>query len=112
MATFEIKNYIKLLCIRLDHFESYVVDEVNTTNEEEIKEFINLHKKHKGTKILIFEMDSMEMITFEDVRKIIHNAHVFDYMRQLIGDGHKLLSVGDVDSASIGSFIKYMLEVH
>lgn len=112
MATFEIKNYIKLLCIRLDHFESYVVDEVNTTNEEKIKEFINLHKKHKGTKILIFEMDSMEMITFEDVRKIIHNAHVFDYMRQLIGDGHKLLSVGDVDSASIGSFIKYMLEVH
>ena len=54
----------------------------------------------------------MEVITFEDIRKIIHNAHVFDYMRQLIGDGHKLLSVGDVNSASIGSFIKYMLEVH
>lgn len=111
MAKFEIKNYIKLLCIRLDHFESYVVDEVNTTDEEEIEKFINLHKKHKGTKILIFEMDTMEMITFEEVQKYIHTAHVFDYMRHLIEDGHKLLSVGDVDSASIGSFIKYMLEV-
>lgn len=111
MASFEIKNYIKLLCIRLDHFESYVVDEVNTTDEEEIEAFIKLHNKHKGTKILIFEMDTMEMITFDEIQKFIHNAHVFDYMRQLISDGHKLLSVGDVNSASIGSFIKYMLEV-
>lgn len=30
MATFEIENYIKLICIRVDHFESYIVDEVNT----------------------------------------------------------------------------------
>lgn len=29
MALYEIKNYIKLLCIRIDHIESYVVDEVN-----------------------------------------------------------------------------------
>lgn len=112
MAVFEIKNYIKLLCIRLNHFESFIEDEVNTTDEKEIENFINRYKNREGLKILIFEMDSMEMITFEDVRKIIHNAHVFDYMRQLIGDGHKLLSVGDVNSASIGSFIKYMLEVH
>lgn len=112
MAVFEIKNYIKLLCIRLNHFESFIEDEVNTTDEKEIENFINRYKNREGLKILIFEMDSMEMITFEDVKKIIHNAHVFDYMRQLIEDGHKLLSVGDVDSASIGSFIKYMLEVH
>lgn len=52
----------------------------------------------------------MEVITFEDIRKIIHNAHVFDYMRQLISDGHKLLSIEDMKNASIGSFIKYMLE--
>ena len=31
-------------------------------------------------------------------------------MRQLISDGHKLLSVEDMKNASIGSFIKYMLE--
>lgn len=111
MAVFEIKNYIKLLCIRLNHFESFIEDEV-ITDEKEIENFINRYKNRKGLKILIFEMNSMEMITFEDVRKIIHNAHVFDYMRQLIGDGHKLLSVGDVNSASIGSFIKYMLEVY
>ena len=29
MALYEIKDYIKLLCIRIDHIESYVVDEVN-----------------------------------------------------------------------------------
>lgn len=47
MANFEIKSYIKLLCIRLDHFESYVVDEVNTTDEETIKKFIDTHKNRK-----------------------------------------------------------------
>lgn len=111
MSKFDIKNYIKLLCIRLDHFESYLIDEVNTTDEKTIENFINLHKKHKGTKILIFEMNTMELITFEEVQKYIHTAHIFDYMRHLIEDGHDLLSVEDVDGASIGSLIKYMLEV-
>lgn len=110
MANFEIKSYIKLLCIRLDHFESYVVDEVNTTDEETIKKFIDTHKNRKGTKILLFEMNTMDMITFDEIQNIIHNAHVFDYMRQLISDGHKLLSIEDMNNASIGSFIKYMLE--
>ena len=36
MATYEIKNYIKLLCIRIDHFESFIVDEKNTNQIEEI----------------------------------------------------------------------------
>lgn len=111
MAIYEIKNYVKLLCIRLDHFESFIEDKLNTTDEKEIENFINRYKDRDGLKILIFEMDSMEMITFEDVQRIIHNVHVFDYMRQLISDGHKLLSVGDISSKSIGSFIKYMLEV-
>lgn len=111
MANFEIKNYIKLLCIRIDHFESFIEDEVNTTDEKEIEDFIERYKNHDGLKILIFEMNSMDMISFEDIKKFIHNAHVFDYMRQLISDGHRLLSVEDVNSASINSFIKYMLEM-
>ena len=30
MATYEIKNYMKLLCIRIEHFESFIVAEKNT----------------------------------------------------------------------------------
>jgi len=26
---FEIKNYVKLICLRLDHYESFIEDEVN-----------------------------------------------------------------------------------
>ena len=44
MALYEIKNYIKLLCIRIDHIESYVVDELNTSDEQKINEFINTNK--------------------------------------------------------------------
>ena len=44
MALYEIKNYIKLLCIRIDHIESYVVDELNTSDEQKIDEFINTYK--------------------------------------------------------------------
>lgn len=40
MALYEIKDYIKLLCIRIDHIESYVVDELNTSDEQKINEFI------------------------------------------------------------------------
>lgn len=56
MALYEIKNYIKLLCIRIDHIESYVVDELNTSDEKEINDFIKMYKHRKGLKILIFEM--------------------------------------------------------
>lgn len=64
MALYEIKNYIKLLCIKIDHIESYVVDEINTSDEKEINEFINTYKHRKGLKILIFEMtDEAHVIT-------------------------------------------------
>ena len=56
MALYEIKNYIKLLCIRIDHIESYVVDELNTSDEQKINEFVKMYKHRKGLKILIFEM--------------------------------------------------------
>lgn len=110
MATYNIHNYLKLLCLRMDHFETIIEDELNTIDDYEIEGFIDKYKDKQGLKIIIIEMNTEEIITFDDVQKIIHNAHVFDYMRQLISDGHKLLSIEDMKNASIDSFIKYMLE--
>lgn len=110
-TTYEIKNYIKLICIRVDHFESYIVDEVNTNNAEEIDKFLSLHRNRPGVKVLIFKMNTMELVTFDQVKKIIHTAHMFDYLRQLVTDGNKLLPIEEVDKLPIGTFIKYLLEV-
>ena len=110
MAVYEIQNYVKLLCIRLDHFESYVVDEKNTTSADEIEKFIKLHEYRQGVKILIFQMNTMEMITFEEVKKIIHTAHAFDYIRSLVNSGNKLLQEEDISGVS-AELIKYLLDV-
>ena len=109
MATYEIKNYIKLLCIRIDHFESFIVAEKNTDQIEEIEEFINRYDNRDGLKIAIIQMGNMEMITFDDVKKIIHNAHVFDYMRHLVNDGHEMLALSDVSKTSIDWIVSHML---
>lgn len=37
---FEIKNYVKLICLRLDHYESFIEDEVNTDCISDINNFI------------------------------------------------------------------------
>ena len=89
MALYEIKNYIKLLCIRIDHIESYVVDE-----------FVKMYKHRKGLKILIFEMaDEAHMITYEQMQSFIHTLHVFDYIRQIIeNEANKLVVVNDSES--------------
>ena len=71
MATYEIKNYIKLLCIRVDHFESFLVDEKNTDSIEEIEKFIEQYDNHEGLKIVIIQMGNMEMITFDDVVEVL-----------------------------------------
>ena len=100
MALYEIKNYIKLLCIRIDHIESYVVDELNTSDEQKINEFIKMYKYRKGLKILIFEMaDEAHMITYEQMQSFIHTLHVFDYIRQVIeNESNKLVVVNDSES--------------
>ena len=100
MALYEIKNYIKLLCIRIDHIESYMVDELNTFDEQKINEFINTYKHRKGLKILIFEMtDEAHMITYEQMQSFIHTLHVFDYIRQIIkNETNKLVVVNDSES--------------
>ena len=109
MATYEIKNYIKLLCISIDHFESFLVDEVNTSSMDDINNFINLYKDKPGLKIIMIQMNNMEIITFDDVKKIIRNAHVFDYLRHLSFEGHKMLPVSEVQGIDINLIVKYLL---
>ena len=35
MSLYEIKDYVKLLCIRIDHLENYVINEINTSDDRE-----------------------------------------------------------------------------
>lgn len=110
MALYEIKNYIKLLCIRIDHIESYVVDELNTSDEQEINEFIKTYKHRRGLKILIFEMaDDVHVITYEQMQSFIHTLHVFDYIRQIIeNESNKLVVVNDSENSDVLQTDSYM----
>ena len=112
MAEYTIKPYIKLISLRVDHFETILVYEKNTDDPNEIEAFIEKHEGVDGIKILMIEMTSGEMITFDDVKKIIKNAHVYDYVRHLVSSGNKLLgTTDDLSNIVIGSFVKYMLDV-
>ena len=110
MALYEIKNYIKLLCIRIDHIESYVVDELNTSDEKEINDFIKMYKHRRGLKILIFEMsDDVHMITYEQMQSFIHTLHVFDYIRQIIeNETNKLVVINDNETPDVLQTDSYM----
>ena len=116
MALYEIKNYIKLLCIRIDHIESYVVDELNTSDEKEINDFIKMYKHRRGLKILIFEMsDDVHIITYEQMQSFIHTLHMFDYIRQIIeNETNKLVVVNDSespDALQTDSYLHRLLEL-
>lgn len=107
---FEIKNYIKLICLRLDHYESYIEDEVNVDDISEINNFVLKHRGEEGIKILMFQMKDMEMVTINDARKYIKNVHAFDYIRSLLNSGHTLVTPEEVDNMSIGEIVSYMLD--
>ena len=109
MATYEIKNYVKLICIRVDHFESFIVAEKNTNQIDEIEEFINRYDNRDGLKIVIIQMGNMEMISFDDVKKIIKNAHVFDYIRYLSSEGHKMIPFSEINKLDVNWLLKHML---
>ena len=47
MSLYEIKDYVKLLCIRIDHLENYVINEINTSDDREAEGFIKLYKNRK-----------------------------------------------------------------
>lgn len=112
MATYEIKKYIKLLAIRIDHFESILISEKNTKNSDEIEKFVERFRETSGVKIIMVEMNSQEIVTFDELKKYIKNAHIFDYVRHLTSEGNKILSADDSGSISIGSFVKYLLDVN
>ena len=108
---YQIKNYIKLLCLRVDHFESFVVDEINTTDTKEIEDFINLYQGREGLKILMIQMANMEMVTFDQIKKIIQNAHVFDYIRRLASQGHELIPIEDNEKLDMSMYLKILSEI-
>lgn len=110
MATYEISNYIKLLCIRIDHFESFIVAETNTKSYQEIEAFLERYDGRPGLKVIVVKMNSMEMISFDDVKKIIRNAHVFDYIRMLNSDGHEMIEL-DENVLSMRPLLKHMLNI-
>ena len=57
----------------------------------------------------MIQMNDMEIVTFDEVKKFIKNAHVFDYIRYLSDSGHKMLTV-DNDNINLGMLVNYMLE--
>ena len=109
MATYEIKNYIKLLCLRVDHFQTILEDEVNTRDIADIENFIERYDNRKGLKIIMLEMNTEEMFTFDELKRVIHNVHVFDYIRNIVADGNKMLPVEQLQSIGINLLMKYML---
>ena len=104
-----MEELIKKIKEKLNQHNIYKNNTVN--KEEDIDNFLALHRNRKGVKILIFKMNTMEMITFEQVKDIIHTAHMFDYLRQLISDGNQLLQVEDIDKIPISTFIKYLATI-
>ena len=108
---YQIKNYIKLLCLRVDHFESFVVDEINTTDSKEIEDFVNLYQGRDGLKILMIQMANMEMVTFDQIKKVIQNAHVFDYIRRLASQGHELIPIEDNEKLDMSMYLKILSEI-
>lgn len=106
---YDIQNYVKLLCIRIDHFESHIVDEQNTTDPKKVEAFIDRYQNREGLKILMIQMANMEMVTFDEVKKFIHNAHVFDYIRHLANERHELIPVKDLGNLDMNLYLNYML---
>ena len=59
--------------------------------------------------LLLLRQNNNVPLLFDDVKKIIHNAHIFDYMRHLVNDGHRMLTISDVNKTSIDWLLKHML---
>lgn len=98
-----------MLCIRIDHFESFIVDEANCGTVDEVQSFADKYKGRDGLRVIMIEMSTMEPISFRDVQKVIHNAHVFDCIRHLADDGHKMISADDFGKLDVNMYLQYML---
>ena len=98
---YKISNYIKLLCINIDHFESQIVDEYNTDNFEEVEQFIYKYQKQKNLKIVIIQMCNMNILTLDNIRRNVHYA---------VNKKNDLFTVNEFKKRELSFFLCNMLE--
>lgn len=110
LRTYKINDYFKLICVYIDDLESYIIDEINTNDNDAINKFIKLYRDRADVKILIIKMNTMELITFDQLKRVTHDIHMYDYLHQLVSEGNQILQLEESDKLPIGSFVKYLFE--
>lgn len=98
---YDIKNYVKLLCINIDHFESQIIDECNTDNFEEIEQFIYKYQNQENLKIVIIQMCNMNILTFDNIRRNIH---------YVVNKKNDLFTVNEFKKRELSVFLDNALE--
>ena len=104
-----MKHYIKLLAICPDNFGSYIIDEQNTIDEDEIVDFIKMYNHIQSIKVFIFQMNSHNISTFCDIKKYIHTISTFDYIRKLIEESENILVITHTKEKSIDFIHEFMM---
>lgn len=104
-----MKHYIKLLAICPDNFGSYIIDEQNTIDKDEIVDFIKMYNNIKGIKVFVFQMHTYSIGTFCDVKKYIHTISAFDYIRKLIEESDNILVINHVKEKSTDFIHEFMM---
>lgn len=104
-----IKHYIKLLAICSDNFGSYIIDEQNTIDKDEIVEFIKMYNNIQGIKVLMFQMNTHSISTFCDIKKYIHTISTSDYIRKLIEESDNILVINHVKEKSTDFIHEFMM---
>ena len=52
----------------------------------------------------------MDMYTFDEIKRVIHNIHVFDYIRNIVSNGNNMLPIEQLKSIGINLFMRFLLE--
>lgn len=83
-----IKNYVKLLCFHVNHFQSEIVDEINTDDEIEIYNFIYKYHDKKEYKIIAILMNDMNVISLDQYKYIWKCIHPFYHIKGSVNNTH------------------------
>lgn len=102
------QNYVKLLAICPDSFGSYIIDEQNTIDKDEIVEFVKLFNNNQGIKIFIFQMNTHAINTYCDIKRQIHAISPFDYIRKLIEESGNMITINHIQEESIDFIHEFM----